>query len=277
MFRHLAPTMVVLCLLSYGCADGTKKRIIYQTSQPDGSVVEKACTERPPTYTSSVESQLKAALPLLGKNEIEAESLVKIFLSHQPGGTQRGEDLANYMFYICQMSNNQKWSEGTSESLMKHFIDKWGGGEAEVKKPKVELTFNGLSQEELKAKFPIPLVLEPTRTAILSFVVGNVGDGPVFNSHASIYVVPDTVRVDRVETAEVYVEKRNHNRLEIKGIASLLPVEMSGSRYTFTVEVLVPEGTDKFDLQFKMYGDNLRYHELFLVFRPIPYLQPEAK
>jgi hypothetical protein len=152
-----------------------------------------------------------------------------------------------------------------------------GGREAEVRKPKVEITFNGLSQEQLKAKFPIPLVLEPTRTAILSFVIGNVSDVPVLNSHASIDVVPDTIRVDRVETAEVYQQKRNHNHLEIKGIASLLPVEMSGARYTFIVEVLVPEGTDRFDLRFIVYGDNLRYQEFFLVFRPVPYLQPEAK
>jgi hypothetical protein len=264
--------MVVLSLLSYGCAQTTKNRTI----QPDGSVVEKACTDRPPTYTTSVESQLKAALPLPGKNEIEAESLVKVFLSHQPGGTQKGEDLANYMFYICQMSNSQKWSEGTTERLINRFIDKWDVGEAEAKKPKVEITFNDLSQKELIKQFPIPLVLKPTRTAILTFVVGNVGDGPILNSHASVYVVPDTVRVDKPETAGVYIEKRNHNHYAIKGKPSLLPMEMSNERYTFKAEVWVPEGTDRFDLRFKIYAENLQYQELVLVFRPIHYKRPEA-
>lgn len=148
--------------------------------------------------------------------------------------------------------------------------------ESEAKKPKVEITFNGLSQEELKAKFPLPLVLEPTRTAILSFVVANVGGGPVLNSHAFIHVVPDTVWVDRTGSGEVYQTKRNHNRLEIKGRPSLLPLEMSNSKYEFTAEVLVPEGTDRFDLQFQIVGDNLRYQELGLVFRPIHYKRPEG-
>ena len=107
-------------------------------------------------------------------------------------------------------------------------------------------------------------------------MVTNVGGGAVLNSHVYIHVVPDTVRVDRTGSGELYQTKRNHNRLEIKGRPSLLPMEMSNSNYEFTAEVLVPEGTDRFDLQFKIVGDNLRYQELGLVFRPIHYKRPEG-
>jgi hypothetical protein len=149
--------------------------------------------------------------------------------------------------------------------------------EPEVKEPKVEITFNGLSQEAIKSKFPIPLVLEPTQTAILTFVVANVGDGPVLNSHVSIDAAPDTIRVGRPRTMEAHEERPDHNRIEIKGKPSLLTVKMAGGAYSFKVEVKVPAGTERFDILFRIYADNLPHQEFGLVFRPIHYKQPEAK
>ena len=111
MFRHLMLIMAVLCSLFYGCSGGppsTKDRSISHPPQPGGTDVLKVCTERPPSYTASVESQLKAVLPLLEKTEVQAEAIVNAFLSQQPRGTQRGEDLNNYLFYICQMAIGAK-------------------------------------------------------------------------------------------------------------------------------------------------------------------------
>jgi hypothetical protein len=132
MFRYLVPVMAALWFLSSGCGTkppSTQDRTISHPLQPGGTGVLKVCTEWPPSYTAEVESQLKAVLPLLGKTEAEADLIVKGFLSQQPGGTKSGEDLNNYMFYICQMSNNGNWSEATTERLINRFLDKWGGGQ----------------------------------------------------------------------------------------------------------------------------------------------------
>jgi hypothetical protein len=243
--------------------------------------VLKICTERVPDfYTSSVGASVKAALPLSGKTAAQAEGVIDSYVKQESGGTRSGKDLQDNLTHICQMAINGNWSEATTERIINKMVDKWDGGrgQAEVKEPKVELTFNGLSQEQLKAKFPIPLVLEPTQTAILTFVVANVGDGPVLNSHVSVYALPDTVRVGRPRTMEAYEERPDHNQIEIKGKPSLLPLKMAGGAYTFKVEVRVPGvTTERFDLHFKIYADNLPHQELGLVFRPIHYKQPAAQ
>ena len=269
--------MAVLCSLFYGCSGGppsTKDRSISHPPQPGGTDVLKICTERPPSYTASVESQLKAVLPLLGKTEVQAEAIVNAFLSQQPRGTQRGEDLNNYLFYICQMANNGNWSEATTERLINRFFDKWAvkDSEEQAKKPKVEITFNGLSQKELQAKFPLQLVLDPSLTATLSFVVTNIGDGPVINSYGAVLVEPRTVSVDR-PGPWVHETRPNHHRYEIKG-RTLLPKEMSAASYEFIAAVKVPEGIDTFTLLFKIVGDNLPHEDLGLIFKAIHYKRP---
>lgn len=282
MFRYYLPLMALLCCLPVGCQNrppSAAERSIPHPPQPDGSAL-KICTERVPDYyTSTVDASVKAALPLFGKTAAQAEGVVESYVKQESGGTRSGKDLQDNLRHICQMANNGNWNEATTERLINRMVDKWDGGgvEAEIKKPKFEITFNGLSQEAIKAKFPIPLVLEPTQTAILTFVIANVGDGPALNSHASIYTVPDSVSVDRPESGEVHATKRNHNVFEIKGKPSLLTMKMVGASYTFKAEVKVPERIERFDLGFKIYADNLPYQELFLVFRPIHYKQPEAK
>lgn len=125
MIRYFVPIMALVCFLSYGCKGppSTQDRTIAQLTQPGGSDVLKVCTERPQSYTASVETQLKAVLPLLGKTGVEAEGTVKAFLDQQPRGTQRGEDLNNYLFYICQMANNGNWPAATTERLINRFLE----------------------------------------------------------------------------------------------------------------------------------------------------------
>lgn len=127
-----------LCFLLSACSTPptTQNRTVHQGN---GDNVQKVCTEKAPaTYTSTVESSLKVALPLAGKTEAQAEGIVKSYLSQQPGGTKRGEDLQNYLFYLCQMANNGGWSEDTTARLVKLFIEKWGteGREATAPNPR---------------------------------------------------------------------------------------------------------------------------------------------
>lgn len=124
MNRIWIVTLGVIPLFLHACssAPGTHER----TVQQGGTGVAKACTERPPsTYTKAVEGNLKAALPLAGKTEIQAEGVIKQYLDQHAGGTKRAEDLQSYMFYLCQMSNNGGWSESTTERLINLFMDKW--------------------------------------------------------------------------------------------------------------------------------------------------------
>lgn len=146
--------------------------------------------------------------------------------------------------------------------------------EQEANKPKVEITFNGLSQKELQANFPLPLVLDPSLTATLSFVVTNIGDGPVLNPLIAIFVEPRTISVDR-PGPWVHETRPNHHRYEIKG-RTLLPKEMSDASYEFIAAVKVPEGIDALVLLFKIVGDNLRHNDLALNFKAIHYKRPEG-
>jgi len=139
--------------------------------------------------------------------------------------------------------------------------------EQEARKPKVEITFNGLSQKELQAKFPLPLVLEPTLTTTLSFVVSNVGDGPVLRPLITYLVDPTDVSVDRPGPS-VHETRPNHYRYQVRGV-SILPIEIYGGRYEYTAAVKVPEGIGTFRLHFKIFGDNLPHEDLLLVFQAI--------
>jgi hypothetical protein len=274
MLRYFVRIMAVVCFLPYGCSGplSTKDRTIAQPPQPGGTGPLKVCTERVPDYyNAAVDSRVKAALPLAGKTEAQAEASIQAYLRQEAGGTKSGKDLQDILTHICQMANNGNWSEATTERIINRFIDRWGGGESEARKPKVEITFNGLSQKELQAKFPLPLVLEPSLTATLSFVVTNVGDGSVLNPLISVFVEPKTVSVDR--TGYVHETKPNHHRYQVKGI-TLLPKEMSDASYEFTAEVLVPEGIDTFILLFKIVGDNLPHNDLDLNFKAIHYKRP---
>lgn len=269
MIRYFVPIMAVVCSLSYGCKgpDNTQARSVSHPRESGGTEVLKICTERPQSYTSSVESQLKAVLPLLGKSGVEAESTVKAFLDQQPRGTQRGEDLNNYLFYICQMANNGNWDSATTERLITRFIEKWGGRDSDERagKPKVKITYNGLSHKELQDKFPLPLTLEPTRTAILKFLVANVGNGPALNPMVLITVFPNDVSVDR-PGGEVHQTKRNHTRYQTKAV-TINPMEITGTEYEFLAEVKVPEKTENVNLLFRIFGDNLPHEDLVLYFR----------
>ena len=141
----------------------------------------------------------------------------------------------------------------------------------ESKKPKVEITFNGLSQKELQAQFPLPLVLDPSLRAVLTFVVSNVGNGQALNPFVQVTVSPKDVRVDH--RGAVFYEKPNHDRYQVKAI-TLVPKEISGFDYEFPAEVLVPEGIDAFDVFFRIYGDNLPHEDLVLNFRAIHHKRP---
>lgn len=267
VIRYFVLVMAVVCSLAYGCKgpDNTQGRSVSHPREPGGTEVLKVCTERPQSYTSSVESQLKAVLPLLGKSGVEAEGTVKAFLDQQPRGTQSGEDRNNYLFYICQMANNGNWDSATTERL----INAWGGRDSEerARKPKVKIRYNGLSHKELQEKFPLPLALEPTRTAILKFVVANEGNGPALNPMVLITVFPNDVSVDR-PGGEVHQTKRDHTRYQTKAV-TINPMEITGTEYEFLAEVKVPEKIENVNLLFRIFGDNLPHEDLVLYFRVI--------
>lgn len=140
--------------------------------------------------------------------------------------------------------------------------------ERQARKPKLEITFNSRSSKELHAKLPLPLVLQPNRTATLTFVVANIGNSPVLNPLISVFVGPPSVRVDR--PGGVYETKSDHDRYQTKAI-TLSPKETAGSSYSFTVEVLVPAEIEAFKLLFRVHGDNLPHKDLDLTFRVIPH------
>jgi len=116
---------IVSCVLLMSACNSppsTQSRSVYQGSDE----VHKVCTEKPPGYSSGTESRLKAELPLA--TEAQAEGTVKTFLDQQPKGTEQGEDLQSYLFYICQMANNGGWSEETTERLIRLFMERWPEG-----------------------------------------------------------------------------------------------------------------------------------------------------
>lgn len=274
MLRYFVPIAFVLCSLSYGCSGPptTQERTVRQTSATD-----KVCTEpRPASYTAEVESRLKAALPLKGVTEAQAEAVVNGFLSQEAGGTKRGEDLKHNLFYICQMANNGGWSEATTAHLVGLVItDSKSDAKAEqeqARRPQLAIMFEGLTQKDLRDKFPLPLVLQPTRTATLSFAVVNFGKGSVLNPLIAAFVKPETVRVDG-PMGNVYETRPNHHRYQTKGI-TLHPIELSGSGYEFTVQVYVPGDIETFNLLFRVHGDNLPHTDLELTFKPIHYTKP---
>ncbi|MDP1769472.1 MAG: hypothetical protein Q8L74_11805 [Nitrospirota bacterium] len=122
--------VIFICFSPISCsAPGTHDRTIYQDE------TQRACTEKPPNYTSAFEGRLRADLPLEGKSAAEAEGLIKSYLSREPVGTKRGGDLQGYLFYICQMANNGRWSEETTKSLINLFMDKWPVEKQEATQP----------------------------------------------------------------------------------------------------------------------------------------------
>ena len=121
MLRYFVALVAVLCSLSYGCSGppSTKDRTISHPPQPDGAGPLKVCTERVPDYyNAAVDSRLKAALPLAGKTEVQAEVSIQAYLRQEAGGTRKGKDLQDFMNHICQMANNGTWSEATTERLL---------------------------------------------------------------------------------------------------------------------------------------------------------------
>jgi hypothetical protein len=275
VLRHFVPIAVVLCSLSSGCSGPptTQERTIQQA---DG----KRCLERPPSYDAAAESRLKLTLPLTGVSEAEADATLQGYVSQKAGGTTRGEDLQNELNHLCLMANNGRWNEATTARLFEMLILDSKSRESNVKpeqeqqaqKPQLELMFDGLPQQALRDRFPLPLVLQPSRTATLNFAVFNEGKGSVLNPIISVSVIPQTVRVDG-PTGSAHMNKRNHHRYEITG-KTLHPKEISGGGYEFTIEVYVPTDIETFDLLFRIHGDNLLHNDLELTFRPSHYTKP---
>jgi hypothetical protein len=138
----------------------------------------------------------------------------------------------------------------------------------QARKPKVEVTFNGLSQNDLRGKSPLPLHLKINRTAMLTFVVTTTGNSSVLNPLVSVVVDPQTVKVDRPDSL-FPMGRQNPYRYQTKAL-DLHPVGISGSGYDFTVEVLVPSDVETFRLLFRVFGDNLPAHELHMTFLATP-------
>src|SRR3989442_9838067 len=100
---------IFLCLILSGCSTSPKAPSTDEHTVRQGSgQVEKLCTEKPPPgYTSGMEARLKADLPLAGTTEAQAEGVLKNYFDQNPRrATDRGEDLEQYLFHICQKSNN---------------------------------------------------------------------------------------------------------------------------------------------------------------------------
>jgi hypothetical protein len=179
-------------------------------------------------------------------------------------------EMQNFLSTNPSVDDRIKWKQAYPFPIKKSKLE---FSEQEARKPKVELTFNGLSQKDLQGQFPLPLILEPSLTATLDFVVTNVGNGSVLNPLISVFVDPQTVRVDR--RGGVYETKPNHHRYQVNG-RTLLPKEMSAASYEFTVEVLVPAEIDAFTLLFRIVGDNLPHEDLVMKFQAIHYKRPEG-
>jgi hypothetical protein len=130
LYLGLCLILLISACTSPSTAPSTEQRSIYQNAET------RVCTEKQPaSYTSSVENRLKAELPLLGTTQAQAEGTVRSYLEQKSGGTRRGEDLASYLFYICQMANNGGWNQDRTERLIALFIDKWPGEEREATVP----------------------------------------------------------------------------------------------------------------------------------------------
>ncbi len=128
--KSLRLTLSSLCLFVISCtAPGTHERTVYQGE------TQRACTEKPPSYTSAFEGRLKVELPLEGKSAAEAEGLIKAFLSQQPVGSKMGADLEGYLFYICQIANNGHWSAEETNRAISLFMDKWANGKQGTAQP----------------------------------------------------------------------------------------------------------------------------------------------
>jgi len=166
---HLGP-LLCLILLNACAAPSTQDRTVRQGS----GEVEKVCTEKPPGYTSKVEARLKAELPLSMTPEPQAEGLVKSYLDQQPKGTDRGEDLKDYLFYVCQMSNNGGWSADTTERLIHLFIDRWPATTSESAPATSQLIVEGVNDPFSRVpqeNQPLP----PKVTRFARIKVQNVG------------------------------------------------------------------------------------------------------
>ena len=116
---------IFLCLILSACSTPPKMpNTDEQTVRQGSGQVEKLCTEKPPPgYTSGMEARLKAELPLAGTTEAQAEGVLRNYFDQHPRGTDRGADLDNYLFHICQMANNGGWSAGETERFIKLFMD----------------------------------------------------------------------------------------------------------------------------------------------------------
>lgn len=97
---------------------------------PEGEIargkVSYGCTEQaPPAYTEATRSSLDASLRLktveMENIESEFSKNVRSFTAH----TSEGTDLNSILFYICQISANRGFTEGTTKSLIEMAILSW--------------------------------------------------------------------------------------------------------------------------------------------------------
>ena len=94
-------------------------------------LVGKYALNGPQLRTMPVENRLRAALPLAGKTEAQAEASLQAYLSQDAGGTKEGADVGDILNHICQMASNGNWSEAGTQRLVETALAGWAGKKSE--------------------------------------------------------------------------------------------------------------------------------------------------
>jgi hypothetical protein len=124
--------------------------------------------------------------------------------------------------------------------------------ERENRRPNVEISLGAMPWEDLRKGPTINVDL----TQNFEFEITNKGNAPVLRPIVNVFTFPPSVFVDK---AGFKVEKRpNHNHFTFQGGPDILPKTQVTTPYLFPVELAVPPEVKDFDIEFEIFGENLK-------------------
>jgi len=124
------------------------------------------------------------------------------------------------------------------------------------RRPQVEIALGQVPWKVLQTAPAVP-VLFGQLWQTFDFTVKNTGTAPAVRPTVLISAQPPTVFVDQAGLR--MAERPNHSTYQFSGptVQDVLPFSQVNTSYQYSVDVTVPQGVGEFDLQFRIFAENL--------------------
>jgi len=127
------------------------------------------------------------------------------------------------------------------------------------RKPKLKVVLDNISLEGLKKAVLMPKEFRQEGTPVMSLTIDNLGNAPVIKPTIIVKTSSKLVLLQKEKFTDPMIVEHPSEQIEFTGarILDIQPHIRSKTPYEYRFRVFVPDEAEAFDLQIRVFGENL--------------------